>query len=482
MRHRIGWRLTAWYGLSVLLALACSTFVALRLLRPLLTGDTFRTLADTGVTVAALVAGVPGAPGHGSGGEAGGTRGERVQMGLGNPALVLVAPGSGQLVQVENAQGVVVSRSANLEGGTLPLPPAPRVPARGLRPAPGGAGPPLAWVSAPLRRHGAVVGAVQVAKSLGSVYAFLRQARRVLLWVDVAGAGLGAGVGLLLANQALAPVRRIIAAARRIDAHNLEARLPEDGPRDELRDLATVFNQALERIAEAARARQRFVAVASHELRTPLAIIQGYAELLGRWQTQGAEVTEQAATAIREEAARMRRLTTRLLVLARGEHAERGRWERLDLAALAASVHETMVLVAEGRTLRLAAPDPVPVLGDAERLQQISVILVDNALKYTPAGGCVTMAVGGSEVATLSVEDDGPGIPPDLLPRLFEPFFRGDEAHARGQDGFGLGLSIAQLLAREHGGEVRVRSEVGRGSCFTLALPLAPPGPPPSLP
>lgn len=481
MRHRIGWRLTAWYGLSVLLALACSTFVALRFLRPLLTGDTFRSVADTGVTVAALVAGVPGAPGDGSGGDAGGTRRERVQMGLANPALVLVAPASGQLVQVENAQGVVVSRSANLEGGTLPLPPAPRVPARGLRPAPG-SGPPLAWVSVPLHRHGAVVGAVQVAKSLGPVYAFLRQARRVLLWVDVAGAGLAAGVGLLLANQALAPVRRIIAAARRIDAANLEARLPEDGPRDELRDLATVFNQALERIAEAARARQRFVAVASHELRTPLAIIQGYAELLGRRQTQGAEVTLQAATAIREEAARMRRLTSRLLVLARGEHAERGRWERLDLAELAAGVHETMAMVAEGRTLRLAAPGPVAVRGDAERLQQIAVILVDNALKYTPAGGCVTMAVGASGVATLSVEDDGPGIPPDLLPRLFEPFFRGDEAHARGQDGFGLGLSIAQLLAREHGGEVRVRSEVGRGSCFTLVLPLAPPGPPPALP
>jgi signal transduction histidine kinase len=469
VKRRIGWRLTTWYGLSVLTVLGCSTFIALGILRLRLTADAFHSVADSATAVAALVSGVSANSGAGQG-QSGG---ERVQMGLGSAELVLVAPESGQFVQVESNSGAVVNRSLNLQGRTLPLATTPSVPAQGVRPSLEGKGPPLAWVSLPLQRRGSVVGAVQVAQSLGPVDDFLRAARRVLLWVDVGGAGVAAAIGLLLANKALAPVRGIIAAARRIDAHNLDARLPESGPPDEIRDVAAVLNQALDRIAQAVRAQQRFIAVASHELRTPLAIIQGYAELLAHWQEQDAEVTQQASDAIREEAARMRRMTMRLLILARGERPERGRWERMDLSALARGVYETMLVVAENRDLRLDAPSPVEVFGDPEHLQQIVVILLDNALKYTPKGGAITVRVSQDRHASpsLSVRDDGPGIPPEFVPHLFEPFFRGDEAHSRAQDGFGLGLSIAQLLARAHGGAIRVETALGQGSCFTLILP-----------
>jgi signal transduction histidine kinase len=267
-------------------------------------------------------------------------------------------------------------------------------------------------------------------------------------------------------------VRAIVAAARRIDEHNLDERLPVDGPRDELHEIAVVFSAVLERIARALRAQREFVAVASHELRTPLAIIQGYADVLVREDPPERAVAERAALAIRDEAARLGRLVNRLLLLARGEVSERTRWTDLDLSALGADVCDTMRIMAQGR-LDLQAPAPVPARGDPERLQQIAVILVDNALTYSGPEGHVRVRTYADGHACLEVADDGPDIPPEVLPRLFEPFFRGDPAHARTRDGFGLGLSIAHMLAREHGGTIRVESRPGSGSRFTLVLPLA---------
>ncbi len=454
-------RLTVWYALSVLLVLVASSLAALALVRVVLVRDALRTVGGSAAAVADLVAGVP-------------TDGARpLASDLDAPSLLVVPQAAGEWAQIENLAGGVVAHSSGLGTGRLPIPANPAQPAQGVRAAVAGRAA-LAWVSVPLHRNGLLVGALQVAEPLAAADHFLAVARRVLVWVDLGGACLAGAVGWLLADRALAPVRGIIAAAQRIDAGSLEARLPEAGPPDEIREIAHVINQALERIAGSVRAQQQFVAMASHELRTPLAIIQGYADVARRWQDQEAQITDEAAAAIREEASRLRRMTDALLLLAREGRLDRPR-ENLDLAELARGVYETMLVLARGRTLLLDAPQAVPVAGDPEALQQIAVILLDNALKYTSPGGHIALRVAGGGPATLVVEDDGPGIPPAHLPRLFDPFFRGDEARSRAPDGFGLGLSIARLLARAHGGEIRVETGPGRGSRFTLILPRAAP-------
>ena len=465
LRPGIGVRLTAWYTLTALAVLLGTSLLVLVALRALLVHDAVRSALQHAQATADLVAGV--SSGLSDTGE------DLVRLDLQSPALVVTGSQSGLFVQITDASGKVVNRSSNLDGRNLP-PTGSNAPAQGLRPGSGGR-PAVAWVSLPLRHGSTVVGRIQVAQSLARANQFQADARKVLLWADLAGAAVAAGVGHLLARKALSPVRAMVAAARRIDADNLGARLPEQGPHDEIREIAEVFNAALVRIHAAVDAQRRFVAVSSHELRTPLAIIQGYAALLGRDAAVGGGQTEHAAGVIRDEAARMRRMVDRLLILARGEVGERGHWERVDLAALAGDVHEAMQIMAGPDRLALESTGPVWVAGDRERLQQVVVALVDNALKYTPAGRPVWIRVLGGAQPSLEVEDAGPGIPPEDLPRLFEPFFRGDPAHSRRTDGFGLGLSIAQLIAREHGGSIEVQSRLGEGSRFRLRLPPAAP-------
>ena len=466
LRPGIGVRLTAWYTLTALAVLLGTSLLVLVALRALLVHDALRGARQHAQAAAALVAGV--SSGLSDTGE------DLVRLDLQSPALVVTGSQSGLFVQITDASGRVVNRSSNLEARHgLPVA-APGTLAQGLQPGPGG-GPAVAWVSMPLHHGSTVVGGIQVAQSLASADQFQADARKVLLWADLAGAAVAACVGYLLARKALSPVRAMVAAARRIDADNLGARLPEQGPRDEIREIAEVFNAALVRIHAAVEAQRRFVAVSSHELRTPLAIIQGYAALLGRGDAVGEGQTEHASAVIRDEAARMRRMVDRLLILARGEVGERGHWERVDLAALASDVHEAMQIMTSPGRLSLEAPSPVWVAGDRERLQQVVVALVDNALKYTPGDRPVQIRVIGGDRPCLEVEDAGPGIPPEDLPRLFEPFFRGDPAHSRRTDGFGLGLSIAQLIAREHDGAIEVRSQLGGGSRFRLRLPPAGP-------
>ncbi len=463
----IGWRLTAWYTLTAMAVLAATSIVVLVGLRLLLFGETSDRAAARAQALAALVAGVR-VPATGPRQE------NRVQFGLGDSELVMVGSTADSFVQIANLRGEVVNRSVNLGTGYLPVPRAAGVPAQGLRTVSVAGATPVAWTSLPLRHGSSLIGSVQVGVSLAAQIAFLGDVRRILVWVDAAAAVLSALVGQLLARKALGPVRAIVAAARRLDGANLDERLPETGPRDEIHEMAVVFNSALGRIAAAARVQREFVAVASHELRTPLAIIQGYADVLLRGEPDGDPPTAQAAGVIREEAGRMRRMVSRLLVLARGEVTEQTRWSRVDLAVLTTDVCESMQVIAQDRSLVLEAPDPVFVLGDPERLQQAVVVLVDNALKYTQSGGHVWVRATAGARPSVEVRDDGPGMSSEVLARLFDPFFRGNPAHSRDRDGFGLGLSIARVIAREHGGDIEVDSRPGAGSTFRFGLPPAP--------
>jgi two-component system, OmpR family, sensor histidine kinase CiaH len=217
---------------------------------------------------------------------------------------------------------------------------------------------------------------------------------------------------------------------------------------------------------------QTFVADASHELRTPLAVIRANAEFIQQGQPQSDEAAE-----IVSETDRLTALIEAMLALAQGEHdAELGH-EQIDLGAVVDGSAESMRPLAAERQVTLdvsAAPD-LTVAGNREQLRQLVVILVDNALRYTPRGGRVDVDVARQDgSAVLAVSDTGIGIEQSALDRVFERFYRADEARNRDSGGAGLGLAIARKLVADHGGRIAAHSAPGEGSTFTVSLPLAP--------
>lgn len=295
---------------------------------------------------------------------------------------------------------------------------------------------------------------------------------------------LGAVLAILgsyfLARSALSPVDAIVRAARDIGERDLARRLPIKHPRDELGRLGATFNELLARLEVAFAEREetlaqqrRFVADASHELRTPLTSIQGYARMLRQWALDDPATAREGIAAIEREAARMSLLVEGLLRLARGDEGAALARAGHDLGDIAAAAVADARAVAQGRVeIRYTPPGgPIVACVDRDGIAQVAAILLDNAVKYTPAGGGVAVTVGaGDGCATLAVADTGPGIPGEHLPRIFNRFYRVDEARSVG--GAGLGLSIARQIAERHGGAITVASVVGVGSTFTVTLPL----------
>ncbi|MGI8909713.1 MAG: ATP-binding protein [Rubrobacteraceae bacterium] len=283
----------------------------------------------------------------------------------------------------------------------------------------------------------------------------------------------------LLARAALSPVGAVVEAARRITEGDLSKRLPVAHPKDEIGRLTTTMNDMLSRLEEAfasreeALARQRrFAADASHELRTPLTSIGGYAKMLEDWALEEPGTAREGVAAIKRESGRMEELVENLLTLTRGDEGGRLDLASNDLAVVAEDAARSARAAAGGK-VRVEGPDPeraVNATFDRERIRQAVAILLDNAVKFTPEGGCVRVeAVEVGERAELKVSDTGIGIPEDELPRVFERFYRADKARASG--GAGLGLSIAQQIVGAHAGEVRARSKPGEGSTFTISIP-----------
>ncbi len=284
-----------------------------------------------------------------------------------------------------------------------------------------------------------------------------------------------------MARSAMAPVNDIAQQARRIGEHDLSARLPVERPRDEIGQLATTFNALLARLdvafrqrEESLRQQRQFVADASHELRTPLTSIEGYARMLRQWGTEDPEATREAAEAIEREAGRMRRLVIGMLDLAHGDVGVELATGRHDLREVVNDAVGAARMAAGGRVGVFAEvpSEPVTAMVDRERIYQVLGILLDNATKYTPAGGSVTVSAArpSGDSVELAVRDTGVGIDPRHLPYIFDRFYRADEARSTG--GSGLGLAIAKQIVERHGGEIAVSSEPGKGSTFAITLPV----------
>jgi heavy metal sensor kinase len=282
--------------------------------------------------------------------------------------------------------------------------------------------------------------------------------------------------GYVLMRRALAPVGAITRAAELITHRSLSERLPETSTGDELEALSIALNRMIARIEHSFRHMNRFTADASHELRTPLTVLRGELETLSRRPDIPGDVRETIESAL-EETERLARIVENLLAIARLDAGEALMTrERVDLADLAANTVDQMRLLAEDKRIALncIAENSAHVEGDPIRLKQIIVNLVDNAIKYTAEGGNVEISVGSRDGSALvEVADSGIGIPPDALNHVFERFYRVDKARSRQMGGTGLGLSIVKSICQAHGGRITVESSDGRGSRFTVELPLA---------
>jgi signal transduction histidine kinase len=309
---------------------------------------------------------------------------------------------------------------------------------------------------------------------LEDVLANVRLVRRSLLVAGAASLTISWLAGYLLAWSFTRRIRRLEAAAERLAEGDFSTPIA-DTHRDEVGQLAEAFDGMRSRLAVLDRARQEFIANASHELRTPLFSLGGFVELLGD-EDMDAEVRRDFLAEMRDQIDRLTRLATDLLDLSR---LDAGQLEveigPFDLAAAARLVADEFRAVAEagGHDLRVDADEPVPALGDAERVQQIVRALIENAIRHTPAGTTVTVTAAGAGDASLAVRDDGPGIPAEDQTHLFQRFYRAAGGKASGS---GLGLAIAWELADRLGGSIALSSRPG-DTVFTLKLPPAGPEP-----
>ncbi|MFE9996206.1 HAMP domain-containing sensor histidine kinase [Streptomyces avermitilis] len=316
----------------------------------------------------------------------------------------------------------------------------------------------------------------------------------ILVEVSVTAAGLVAAAiaGSVLVGVALRPLRKVAATATRVSElplHTGEVTLnervseSETDPHTEVGQVGAALNRMLDHVHGALQSRQQsemrvrqFVADASHELRTPLASIRGYAELTRRGREQTGPDTRHALGRIESEAGRMTLLVEDLLLLARLDAGRPLQYEQTDLVPLVIDAVSDARAAGRDHNWRLELPDePALVSADAARLQQVLVNLFANARTHTPPGTTVTARVHRhGPWLCVDVQDDGQGIPPDLLPHVFERFARGDSSRSRSSGSTGLGLAIVQAVAAAHGGAVTVDSVPGR-TVFTVHLPaLAP--------
>jgi heavy metal sensor kinase len=335
---------------------------------------------------------------------------------------------------------------------------------------------PFRVLTMPVIKAGRVINLVQVGISLENVF---KARRRFLL---IMGAVLPFGLllatvgGWVLARRALKPVDRMTQAARRISGEYLAGRLQETGTGDELDRLAKTLNDMLGRLDDSFHQTRQFSADAAHELQTPLTILKGEIEVALR-SSRSPEEYRGVLTSSLEEIDRISSLVAGLLLLARVDRGVlRLDLKPLELHKLLGEVGEQMQLLAENHSVSLdyGSVEPVSIQGDREHFKRLLLNLIDNAIKYTPAGGRVTLSLRcDGNLAHLGISDTGMGLTQDEQKQIFNRFYRAAEARSQNGGGAGLGLSIAQSIAVAHEGRIEVESAPGQGSTFTVSLPAA---------
>jgi heavy metal sensor kinase len=316
---------------------------------------------------------------------------------------------------------------------------------------------------------------ISVAAPLESMELTMRRLGEVLLWATPGVLLIASLGGYWISRRALAPVDAMTRAAQSIGIENLSQRLKVPAAGDELQRLSETWNAMLERLEAAVKRLTQFTADASHELRTPVALIRATAELTLR-RERSQETYREALRHIIDETDRTTRLIEDLLLLARADAGLPALpLDRMELTPLVRDVCEQGQVLAEERGLAISAEAPEhPVFVEANdpALRRLLLLLVDNAVKYTPSGGRITVSVAyDSSGPTVTVRDTGIGIPDAALPHVFERFYRVDESRNREAGGAGLGLSIAHWIAQRHHASLEAESVEGRGSAFRVRFP-----------
>jgi len=357
-------------------------------------------------------------------------------------------------------------------------------------------------LSLPITHDGQIIGALQIGISLEDLHGTMRTLLKVLLLLAPAMLLIASGGGWFLATRALTPIDRLTRTAQRISAEDLSQRINLRGADDEVGRLAHTFDAMLTRLQSAFEQQRRFTADASHELRTPLTAIIGQIDVAIE-RPRDAESYRVTLATVREQANRLTHLANDLLFLARADAQPAPVADELiDLGNLLPAIVAQVEPLADDRQQQIALDQPPELFvhGNEDDLIRLFLNLLDNAIRYTPPGGriSITAAIEHSQPAAnrasgrmtainahehthaptqpsvvVSIHDTGPGVAPEHLPRVFDRFFRADRGRNRAQGGSGLGLAIAQSIANTHGGRLEVTSTIGQGSTFTAILPCA---------
>ncbi|HEX9006132.1 MAG TPA: ATP-binding protein [Bacteroidota bacterium] len=372
-------------------------------------------------------------------------------------------------IQFADRRGNVLYRSYNLATDTLVM--ADTIPQNSITVTTGYLnGEPIRLAATRDKSYSYLVGYPQaeVRDLLDSLYFIFLLMVPVAVAVSVFG-------GLALADRALAPVHQITTRARRITAENLDQTIAVKNEKDEIGQLTATINDMIRRLHDSFAQVRQFSADASHELRTPLTVMRGEMELCLR-NPKTPDQYRRVLESSLEEILRMSKIIDNLLELAR---ADRGTgdvtFSEVDLKALVDELFEDSVVLAEQKEIciELKEASAITIVGDRVRLRQLFLNLVDNAIKYTPERGHVWMSIRREDgTAVFEVQDTGMGIPAAEQEKVFNRFYRVDKARSRERGGTGLGLSIAKWIAELHRGSISVQSELGKGSTFTVKLPL----------
>jgi two-component system OmpR family sensor kinase len=332
----------------------------------------------------------------------------------------------------------------------------------------------LRVLSIPIQYNEKRIAVMQVATPLDTVESARTYLLYVLLVLWCYGVVIAGFASWFTLGRTLEPLKSIVETAEHINrADDLSRRIPHQGLEpDEIGSLVQTFNQTLERLEVLFTSQQRFITDVSHELRTPLTVIKGNVDLMRRMK----QFDDEALTSIDQEAGRLTRLVGGLLMLAQAESGKLPlNFRPVELDLLITEVFQEMRIIAGNKVrVHLNEIDQMQVNGDRDRLKQVLINLVANAIQYTPQGGDVFLSLARvGDQARIICRDTGPGIASEDLPHIFERFYRAEKSRTRGKaGGFGLGLSITKWIVEHHGGRIEVTSKEGQGTTFAIWLPL----------